>query len=129
MNELSNIVTSTGNYNNIPTSLTSNTSIVNMIEGLTLTKEADKVNWSDGLLTYTITLNNNTEKPYTNPIIIDEINDTLVEFVNNSVKIDDRYALENEFSFDVNTHTLTINLSDIDANSEVIVKFSVKKSK
>lgn len=46
MNELNNTVTATGNYNNIPTSLTSNTSIVNMIEGLTLTKDADKKNWS-----------------------------------------------------------------------------------
>lgn len=42
MNELTNTVIAVGNYNNIPTQLTSNTSIVNMIEGLSLTKEADK---------------------------------------------------------------------------------------
>lgn len=41
MNELNNIVTSTGSYNNIPTSLTSNTSVVNIIEGLTITKDAN----------------------------------------------------------------------------------------
>lgn len=42
MNELNNTATSLGTYNSIPTSLTSNTSVVNMIEGLTLPKDADK---------------------------------------------------------------------------------------
>ena len=42
MNELYNTVTSNGNYNNIPTTLTSNTSIVNMVEGLSILKEANK---------------------------------------------------------------------------------------
>lgn len=55
MNELNNTASANGTYNNIPTSVTSNTSVVNMIEGLTLTKEADKQNWSSGDLTYTIT--------------------------------------------------------------------------
>ena len=36
MNELYNTVTSVGNYNNIPTSLTSNTLVVNMIVKLSL---------------------------------------------------------------------------------------------
>ena len=58
MNELENTVTSVGNYNNIQTTLTSNTSKVNIISGLTLTKEADKQNWSDGYLTYIITIDN-----------------------------------------------------------------------
>lgn len=127
MNELSNIVTSTGNYNNIPTSLTSNTSVVNLIEGLTLSKEADKINWSDGLLTYTIKLNNETNTPYTNAIITDVIDTSFIEFVDSSVKIDDRYALENEYSYDDNSNTLTINLNDIAENTEVVVTFNVKK--
>lgn len=56
MNELNNTVNAVGNYNSIPTSLTSNTSVVTMIEGLTLTKDEDKKNWSSGNLTYKITL-------------------------------------------------------------------------
>ena len=36
MNELSNSVISVGNYNNIPTSLTSNISVVKMIDVFTL---------------------------------------------------------------------------------------------
>ena len=42
MNELNNVVTATGTYNDIPTSLTSNTMVVNMVDGLTIKKEADK---------------------------------------------------------------------------------------
>ncbi len=45
MSELNNTATPIGNYNSVPTSLTSNTSVVNMVEGLSLTKEADKDNW------------------------------------------------------------------------------------
>lgn len=82
MSELNNIVTSIGNYNSVPTSLTSNTSIVNMVEGLTLTKKADKNNWVSGYLTYTITLDNETDKPYEKPVITDILDNTLVEFVN-----------------------------------------------
>ena len=33
MNELNNIATSVGTYNSVPTSLTSNTSVVNLIDG------------------------------------------------------------------------------------------------
>lgn len=127
MNELTNTVYSNGNYNNIPTSLTSNTSVVNMIEGLTLTKDADKKNWSDGLLTYTIKLNNSTTTPYTNPVITDIINTDLVEFVTDSVKINGVEATSSEYSYDTGTHTLTINLNDIEANTEVSVTFNVKK--
>lgn len=127
MNELTNTVYSNGNYNNIPTSLTSNTSVVNMIEGLTLTKDADKKNWSDGLLTYTIKLNNSTTTPYTNPVITDIINTDLVEFVTDSVKINGIEATSSEYSYDTGTHTLTINLNDIEANTEVSVTFNVKK--
>lgn len=127
MNELTNTVYSNGNYNNIPTSLTSNTSVVNMIEGLTLTKDADKKNWSDGLLTYTIKLNNSTTTPYSNPVITDIINTDLVEFVTDSVKINGVEATSSEYSYDTGTHTLTINLNDIEANTEVSVTFNVKK--
>lgn len=62
MNELSNISKASGTYNDIPTSLTSNTSVVNVIDGLSLIKEADMENWDSGNLTYTITLDNQTDK-------------------------------------------------------------------
>lgn len=44
MNELNNTVIALGNYKDIPTTLTSNTFVVNMIDGLKLTKSVDKKN-------------------------------------------------------------------------------------
>lgn len=127
MNELNNTATSIGNYNNIPTSLTSNTSVVNMIEGLSLVKDADKQNWGSGNLTYTITITNQTDKAYTKPVITDIIDTNLVEFVEDSVTIDNVKASESQYKYDTANHTLTVNLDDVAASNVVNVSFSVKK--
>ena len=127
MNELSNIATSVGNYNNIPTSLTSNTSIVNLIEGLTLTKEADKDNWVSGTLTYLITLDNQTDTSYENPIIKDVLDNNLVNFVEGSVTIDGQKADPSKYTYDEGTHTLTINLDSVTPSSSTAITFLVTK--
>lgn len=127
MNELYNTVSSVGNYDNIPTSLTSNTSVVNMIEGLTLLKEADKQNWSDGYLTYKITLNNTTDKSYDSPVITDVIDNSLIDFVEDSVTIDDVKADASKYNYDSDNHTLKITLDKVDASSKVVITFNVKK--
>ena len=127
MNELYNTVSSVGNYNNIPTSLTSNTSVVNMIEGLTLLKEADKQNWSDGYLTYKITLDNTTDKSYDSPVITDVIDNSLIDFVEDSVTIDDVKADASKYNYDSDNHTLKITLDKVDASSKVVITFNVKK--
>ncbi len=64
MNELSNTVNANGTYDNVPLSITSNTTVVKLVDGLTLTLAADKQYWKDGNLTYTITLNNTTDMAY-----------------------------------------------------------------
>lgn len=127
MNELYNTVSSVGNYDNIPTSLTSNTSVVNMIEGLTLLKEADKQNWSDGYLTYKITLDNTTDKSYDSPVITDVIDNSLIDFVEDSVIIDDVKADASKYNYDSDNHTLKITLDKVDASSKVVITFNVKK--
>lgn len=127
MNELYNTVSSVGNYDNIPTSLTSNTSVVNMIEGLTLLKEADKQNWSDGYLTYKITLDNTTDKSYDNPVITDVIDNNLIDFVEDSVIINDVKADASKYNYDSDKHTLKITLDKVDASSKVTITFNVKK--
>ena len=127
MNELYNTVSSVGNYNNIPTSLTSNTSVVNMIEGLTLLKEADKQNWSDGYLTYKITLDNTTDKSYDSPVITDVIDNSLIDFVEDSVTIDDVKADASKYNYDSDNHNLKITLDKVDASSKVVITFNVKK--
>lgn len=127
MNELNNIALTKGNYNNIPTSITSNTSIVNLVEGLTITKEADKTNWINGNLTYTITIDNQSDKSYEQPIVTDIIDTSLVDFIDGSVKIDNVTATDTEYKYDTTTHTLTINLKDITPSSNSTITFLVKK--
>lgn len=127
MSELNNTVTSVGTYNNVPTSLTSNTSVVNMVDGLTLTKEADKKNWIDGNLTYTITIDNQTTTSYMNPVITDVIDEDLIDFVDGSVMINDTPATGSEYSYNAGNHTLTINLDEVGANTKTTITFSVKK--
>lgn len=127
MNELNNTVNAVGNYNSIPTSLTSNTSVVTMIEGLTLTKDADKKNWSSGNLTYKITLTNDTDNTYENPTITDIIDTTLITFVADSVTIGGIKASASEYSYDTDSHTLTVKLPSVIAKTSSIVTFQVKK--
>ena len=127
MNELNNTATATGTYNSVPTSLTSNATVVNMIDGLTLVKSADKKNWVDGNLTYTITINNQTANSYETPVGKDVLEDSLVEFVTDSVTIDGVIADKSKYSYDEGTHTLTVNLEDISPSSSSVLTFQVNK--
>lgn len=125
MSELFNTVTSLGNYNSIPTSLTSNTSVVNIIEGLTISKEADKKNWSDGNLTYTITIDNTTDTSYESVVVEDAIDTSLVELILESITINGAKAQTSEYSYENNT--LKVNIERVGATSQAIITFSVKK--
>lgn len=125
--ELSNIVTAVGNYNEIPTSISSLASVVTMIDGLTINKVADKSIWADGLLTYTITINNQTSVAYTSPVISDIIDTSLVEFVTGSVTIDGTTAITDKYSYDSGTSTLKVTLEDIVPSAATTVTFQVKK--
>lgn len=124
---LSNTAKAVGNYNSIPTSITSTATVVTMISGLTITKTADKQVWADGVLTYTIIINNNSDKPYSTPEIKDELDTTLIEFIPNSVTIDSQIADSSDYSFDESTNILTINLNDIAISESKVVTFQVKK--
>lgn len=125
MNELTNIVTAVGNYNNVSTSITSNTSVVNLVSGLTITKEADKQNWASGALTYTIKISNLTDTLYLNPVLTDEIDTTKVDFVTGSVMLNDVELGQDKYSF--NNNTLTINLEQVNAQTTDTITFRVTK--
>lgn len=77
--ELENSVTSIGTYNNILTLLTSNKTVINMIDEIGLIKSIDKVNFGTGNLFYTLKITNQTDKTYTSSIITDIINSKKVE--------------------------------------------------
>lgn len=126
-NQLTNSVTVVGTYNNLSTSLTSEAVVVAMISGLTVTKTADKMSWADGLLTYTITVENQTNTDYVNPVITDVLDGTLVEFVTDSVIINSKKAEASQYQYNADTYTLVVNLEDVKPSESTIVVFQVTK--
>ena len=126
--ELLNTVSAVGTYNSLPTEITSEAVAVQMIDGLTITKSADKVSWGNGLLTYTITIQNAASESYVAPVVTDIIDTTLVKFVPNSVYIDDAQADSTQYTYDEATHTLTINPGDITSGSSKKITFQVSKA-
>lgn len=83
--------------------------------------------WADGVLTYTIVLTNDETKPYTAPVVTDIIDNTLVDFISGSVMIEGVAATDDQYSYNENTHTLTVLLDDIAATSTRTITFQVKK--
>lgn len=126
-NILNNTASATGNYNDIPTTITSDVSTVTLLNGLTITKAADKQVWADGLLTYTLTIKNEEGVEYTNPVITDILDGTLVTFVPDSVTINGVKATSEQYTYNEETNTLTINLASIAASSTTTVTFQVTK--
>lgn len=124
---LSNTVSALGNYNDVPTAMASEAVLVTLLDGLKITKTADKPVWADGVLTYTIVLTNDETKPYTAPVVTDIIDNTLVDFVSGSVMIEGVAATDDQYSYNENTHTLTVLLDDIAATSTRTITFQVKK--
>lgn len=124
---LTNQVTAVGTYNGLPTSVTSEAVVVALVSGIRITKTADKTSWADGVLTYTITIDNQAANTYTAPIITDIIDTTLVNFITDSVIIDGVKAAESQYQYNTDTHTLTINLADITPTKSSSVQFQVTK--
>lgn len=124
---LSNTVSALGNYNDVPTAMASEAVLVTLLDGLKITKTADKPVWADGVLTYTIVLTNDETKPYTAPVVTDIIDNTLVDFISGSVMIEGVAATDDQYSYNENTHTLTVLLDDIAATSTRTIMFQVKK--
>lgn len=125
--ELTNTATVLGNYNSVPTEISTTALVVTMLSGLTVTKSADKPVWSEGNLTYTIEINNATTESYTNPVITDILNPTLITLVKSSIKVDSTVLEESNYTFEDSTGKLTITLPDITSQSKKTVTFEVSK--
>lgn len=102
-------------------------SVLNLINGLTITKSANKINWVDGYLTYKIVITNTSDGNYENAYITDPLDKT-VEFVSNSLIIDNVVATEDDYDYDAEENILTIYLNNVDNKTSKIIKFQVKKS-
>lgn len=122
--KLSNVASITGTYDSIATTLSSEAVITSIISGLTIVKTADKQNWANGYLTYTITITNNAEKPFESPDITDILKPTLITLVADSVK---EGETTREYSYDDVTGLLSIKLDTIPVGESTEVTFQVQK--
>lgn len=128
---LNNQASAVGEYNNISTSLTSEVSVVTIIDGLTITKSADKENWASGVLTYTIVVNNTTGNTYSDVNVTDVLDTTKIKLVDGSVTVDGATITEgsgvNEYTYDDTSGTLVVNLGDIATTVKKTITFQVSK--
>lgn len=124
---LSNTASVLGEYNSISTQINSEALVVVMISGLTVKKTADKMVWGDGKLTYTIEVDNQTNVDYTNPVITDKLDTTLITFVAGSVKLNGTELDANKYTYDDSTGLLTINIETVASMQKSTITFEVEK--
>ena len=122
--KLTNIANVTGTYDSIPTTLTSEAIITDLISGLTIIKTADKQNWASGNLTYTITITNAAENAFEKPTFTDILNPTLIKLVDNTVEVN---GSTTEYTYDSVTGKLSIELETIATEGSSTITFQVQK--
>lgn len=122
--KLSNIANVTGTYDSVPTTLTSEAVITEMITGLTIVKVADKQNWASGNLTYTITITNGAENAFETPTITDTLDPALIKLVADSVEVDGTKA---EYNYSDTTGELSVVLGTIEVGAKSVITFQVQK--
>lgn len=125
--ELNNTATVLGNYNSIPTEISTQALVVTMLKGLTATKTADKMIWSDGLLTYTIVVSNDTDYDYVGPVVTDILDISLISLVDDSVTVDGVKISTPQYTWDSSSGKLSISLTDIEAKGKKTITFQVEK--
>lgn len=122
--KLSNIASIVGDYGAIPTTLTSEAIITELISGLTIIKEADKQNWASGNLTYTVTIKNDAENPFETPKFTDTLDPLLITLVENSVQVNGETKT---YDYDAETGVLSVDLETIPTEGTTTVTFQVQK--
>jgi len=128
LNELINTASSVGEYLGLTTEMTTEAVVTQLVDDLNITKSADRDSWATGNLTYTITIDNQSEEPYENPIVTDTIDPTKATLVDGSVTINGTPATTpTDYTFDAITGLLTVNLSDVAATSTTVIVFEVER--
>lgn len=123
---LTNQVDIAGQYGESATPITFSSNIVTttIVQGLTVNKTADKVNWIDGPLTYTITVENSSGATLTNGVLTDNLNTTLVDF-NTTYGIQIDGASSTNFTY--NDGELKITLPEIANEKTTVITFQVTR--
>lgn len=127
MNELSNVASISGNYNENKLVIFSNENIVNIIDKIKIIMSASKTVWKMGSLEYKIDIINNTSSVYENAILTIKLNKTLIDFIDKSVKIN-KSSMDDYF-YDEKNSTLVINIKEIKALEQLNITYSVKKKR
>lgn len=122
--KLTNVADVTGTYDSIPTTLTSEAIITDLISGLTIVKTADKQNWATGNLTYTVKITNAATSAFEKPTFTDILDPTLIKLVDNSVKVNDATV---EYNYDSGTGKLSVELETIAIEESTTITFQVQK--
>ena len=122
--KLTNVADVTGTYDSIPTTLTSEAIITDLISGLTIVKTADKQNWATGNLTYTVKITNAATSAFEKPTFTDILDPTLIKLVDNSVKVNGTTA---EYNYDSGTGKLSVELETIAIEESTTITFQVQK--
>lgn len=126
MADLTNQVNIVGEYGNTstPISFSSNVVSTTIVEGLSVTKTANKINWVDGPLTYTIVITNNSGSALKDGILTDKLDISLIDFDKTyGVKLNDQ-PMSN---YNYNDGELKITLPELSNNSTTTILFQVIK--
>lgn len=121
---LSNSVSVTGTYSSEVLTLKSNVVVTEIVNGLVVRKEVDKQRWIDGELKYTITVENNSDKSFEAPILVDVLDPNIIKLVEKSVQIDN---VDSNYNYEESTGTLTINLGTITVGNTSVITFRVQQ--
>ncbi len=122
---LTNTASVTGNYNAVPITLDTDAVVTQLVDGLTVTKTADRVNWATGLLTYTITVTNNASSSLETPIVTDILDPTLIKLVESSVKVN---GVAKTPVYNATTGEMTVTLDSIEVGGKSEITFQVQKA-
>lgn len=108
-----------------PVTFSSNDVTTTIIEGLTITKAADKSYWVDGPLTYTIEVNNTSGAALSGGVITDILNTSLVTF-STTYGVQINGSATSNYTY--NDGTLKVTLPDIANTEKATVTFQVTKN-
>ena len=121
---LTNQTTVEGQYGSPASAISffSNEVTTNIVQGLMVQKNADKTNWVNGPLTYTIVVTNNSGNTLSSGSLIDKIDTTLVDFSTTyGVQIDDSKTS----NYTYNDGNLQVTLPDLETDKSVTITFQV----
>ena len=121
---LTNQTTIEGQYGSPASAISfvSNEVTTSIVQGLTVQKEADKTNWVNGPLTYTIVVTNNSGSTLSSGVLLDKIDINLVDFSTTyGVQIDGSKTT----NYTYNNGNLEVTLPDLETDKSVTVTFQV----